>query len=329
MKMKFYAGIDLGGTKIYSVIIDEKGKILGSEKTKTNREDDQENIISRILESYLKALSKAGLTASDIECVGMAVPGAVNVDEGILINAPNLGWKNIELTKKLSVIFRKPFFIDNDANLGIYGEYSFNKPENVTNIYGLFIGTGIGGGYISDGEIIRGTNFTAGEIGHSIIKIGGPLCNCGKRGCFEAMAGKLGITNYMKKEVDRKKMKTMLNEICPDWRKSVGSKDLHKCFIKNDRLVVKAITRSAKVTGIVCANLINQIGVDAILLGGGLIEELGDILIPIINEYMVDYAFGDGARGIKLFKSRLGDDAIALGAAWYASRPENKKYLIG
>jgi glucokinase len=325
--MQYYAGIDLGGTKIYSIIIDEKGDIKSREKLKTNKDDKFENILGRIIECYKSSIKTAGINENQIVSIGMAVPGAVNVDKGLLINAPNLGWKNIELTKIMNDITKKPFFIDNDVNMGIYGDYSFGNYKNLKNIYGIFIGTGIGGGYISGGELVRGINFTAGEIGHTIVKIGGIKCSCGKRGCFESISGKLGIINYIKKEVDKKNEKTILNEICPDWRKNIGSKDILKCYLKNDKVVVKALTRSSKVIGIVLANLINSVGIEAIVLGGGLIEELGDLLMPIINEYMVEYSFGDGAKGVKLFKSELGDDAVALGSAWYVSRPENKKYL--
>ena len=179
--MKLFAGIDLGGTKIYCIIIDEKGNILGKDKQKTKSDEGFDSVIARIHSCYLAAIADAGKKETDIQTVGMAVPGAFNVDKGLLINAPNLRWKNIELSKIISSKLSKPVFIDNDANMGIYGEYSFGKCGKTKDIYGLFIGTGIGGGYIVNGDIVRGHNFTAGEIGHAIVKVGGPLCNCGKR----------------------------------------------------------------------------------------------------------------------------------------------------
>ena len=325
--MKYYSGIDLGGTKIYSIIIDENGKILGRNKEKTNSGDDFNNIIKRIYECYNGVLKKSKISNGDVISIGMAVPGAFNVEKGLLIKAPNLSWKNIELTKIMTEIFNKPFFIDNDANLGVYGEYlsenSSGLKEKTDTLYGIFVGTGIGGGYISGGNIIRGKNYTAGEIGHIIMKIGGPLCNCGQRGCFEAISGKIGIINYIKKNVEKKNDKTLLDEINPDWKTSVGSKALKKCYLKNDRLVVKAVIRSAKVIGIFCANLINLTGIDNILLGGGVIEELGDIMLPLVKKYMESYSFGNGAKGVNLIKAKLGDDAIALGAAFYSSQEQH------
>nr|HPO50984.1 ROK family protein [Spirochaetota bacterium] len=180
---------------------------------------------------------------------------------------------------------------------------------------------------IFDGKIVRGMNYTAGEVGHMVVKIGGPRCNCGKSGCLEAIAGKVGIINYITKLVDKRSEKTLLSEVCPDWRKSVGSSALSKCFIKSDKVVVSALTRSAKALGIAAANIINLLGVEAILLGGGLIEELGDVLIPIIKDYMVEYSMANGAKGVEILKSSLGDDAVALGAAYHVKLPENAKYL--
>ncbi|OHD15301.1 MAG: hypothetical protein A2Y34_02690 [Spirochaetes bacterium GWC1_27_15] len=325
--MKYYGGIDLGGTKIYSIVIDERGTILSREKVKTNQENGLEPVIDKIIECYKNAVKNASLQEKDIEAIGMAVPSAVDVNKGILLYAPNLGWKNLELSKIMYEKLRKPFFIDNDVNMGVFGEYSLGVGRNYKHIYGMFVGTGIGGGYVVDGKIMRGVNHTAGEVGHMIVKLGGPQCNCGRRGCLEAIAGKVGIINYMKKLVDKKGEKTMLNEISPDWRRSVGSSALNKCFVKNDKVVVRALTRSATAIGIAAANLINLIGIEAIILGGGLIEEIGDLLIPIIKEYMVNYSIADGAKGIPLLKSILGDDAVALGAAWHCVLPENNKYL--
>jgi glucokinase len=325
--MKYYAGIDLGGTKIYSIIIDETGKILSREKVKTTPDEGIEGVINRIVGVYKQSVINAGITENDISTVGMAVPSPVNVDSGILLHAPNLGWKNIELSKIMFEKIKKPFFMDNDANMGVYGEASLGAGKDLKHIYGLFVGTGIGGGYFIDGKIVRGKNFTAGEIGHMIVKIGGPRCNCGQKGCLEAIAGKVGIIKYMIKQVDKKGEKTLLTEISPEWRKTVGSSALNKCFIKNDKVVVKALTKAAKTIGIACANIINSIGTEAIILGGGLIEELGDVLIPTIKEYMVSCSIADGAARIPLLQSTLGDDAIALGSAWFAGRPENEKYL--
>lgn len=325
--MNYFAGIDLGGTKIYSLVIDENGKILSRFKMKTIKDSGFNQILESIVECYKTAVKMSGIEEEKINAVGIGVPSSVNIEKKVLIYAPNLGWKNVDLARILSEKINKPVFMDNDVKLAMFGEYFFGVGKGFKYIYGIFIGTGIGGGYIIDGNIIRGLNFTAGEIGHMIVKIGGPKCNCGKRGCLEAIAGKVGIINYMKKLTSKKNQKTVLDEISPDWKKNVGSAALKKSYYKNDKIVIKAIKRSAKTIGISAANLVNTIGIEAIILGGGLIEEMEDIFIPIIKEYMLKYSISDGAKGVNLLSSKLGDDAVALGAAWFVSQKNNEKLL--
>ena len=284
--MKYYVGIDVGGTKIYSLVIDQNGNILSREKIKTQPNDKFENIFNRIISCYEKAVKKAGVDNKDIKAVGMAVPSAVNIDKGILLYAPNLKLQNINLSEMMYKRLKKPIFLDNDANMGIFGEYCHGAGKNFNAIYGIFVGTGIGGGYVRDGKIIRGLNYTAGEIGHMVVKIEGPVCSCGKKGCLEAIAGKVGMVNYLKKLVDDKNKKTLLEKINPKWRNGVGSSDLKKCFIKKDSLVTKALKKGAKTLGIAAANLINIVGTNAIIIGGGLYNELGNELMPTVKKYM-------------------------------------------
>lgn len=326
--MNYFAGIDLGGTKIFSLIVDEKYNIIGRAKSKTLPEEGVESVINRIAESYETALQDSGLDPSKIKHIGIAVPSAVNVDKGVLLHAPNLGWKDIALSRILAERTKKPVFMDNDANMGLYAEYITSPARKYKNVYGVFVGTGIGGGYIVNGELSRGLNYTAGEIGHMIVKIGGPKCNCGNKGCLEAIAGKVGIITAIKEDIDGAKEKSIIEEISPDWRKSVGASALKKCYIKNDKVVVKALINAGKTIGIACANIVNLIGVEAIILGGGIIEDLGDVLIPIIKEYMAECSIAGGSNGVKIYKSDLGDDAIAIGAAVYPTVKGNAKYLI-
>ncbi|HNZ26491.1 MAG TPA: ROK family protein [Spirochaetota bacterium] len=325
--MKYYSGIDLGGTKIYAIVIDETGKVLGRYKIKTEGENDADKLAVKIADCYLESLKLSGIAEKDITALGLAVPSSVNVDLGILKYAPNLGMKNVEFLKILKRKINKPMFMDNDVNMGIFGEYSLGSARKYKHVYGLFVGTGIGGGYILDGKVIRGVSYTAGEIGHMIVKIGGPMCNCGKSGCLEAIAGKVGIINYIKKQVEKKGKKTALSDISPDWRKTVGSSALRKCYEMEDEVVVKAINKAAKTIGIACANLVDVVGVEAIVLGGGLIEEMGEVFTPMVEENMKSYSIADGANGVALIKAELGDDAVALGAAWFTSLEENKNYL--
>lgn len=325
--MEYYAGIDLGGSKIFSLVIDGNGNVLGRAKVKTGGNDKFENILKRIMQCYEAALEKSHIGHNDIKAIGLAVPGAVDTVHGTLIYAPNLSISDIPLSQVLHEKTKKPVYIDNDANMGIFAEYHKGAAAKFDSVYGLFVGTGIGGGYVRNGEIIRGYNYTAGEVGHMIVKIDGPKCGCGRNGCLEAIAGKLGIVNYIDKQVTKKKQKTMLTAIKPDWKKGIGSKALKKCYENNDPVVCEAIKKATKALGIGVANLINTIGIEAIVIGGGLYEELGKYLLPEVEKYMHKYSISNGSINVKLLLSELGDDAVAFGAAWFVRLPE-KQHLI-
>lgn len=314
--MKYYAGIDLGGTKIYCVIIDEKGNILSREKLKVGDNKELNAVLPLIVNCYKGAISRANLSEAEINAVGMAVPSAVNTEKQLLLNAPNLGWQNIKIGKIISEKIEKKVFIDNDVNLGTYGEYIFGKAKEYQHIYGIFAGTGVGGGYIHNGKLVRGTSFTAGEIGHMVIKKNGAPCNCGNQGCLEAIAGKVGIINYIKRRAEKKGKKTILEEIAPEWRKGIGSSTIKKAIAAKDSSTIKAIEKSAEALGIAAANIINCIGIEAIILGGGLIEELGNIYLPIIRDVIRQYAMAGGGDNFPIILSELADDAVAMGAAW-------------
>ncbi len=326
--MGYYAGIDVGGTKVYAIVIDEEGHILSRAKVKIEGQTALESVFDKITRCYVAACEKAKISKQDIAALGLAVPSSIDMKHKIIKHAPNLGWLNVEISSILKERFDRPVFIDNDVNMGMFGEYHFGAGKGYTSIYGMFLGTGIGGGYIVNGEIVRGLNDTASEVGHMIVKIGGPQCNCGLKGCLEVLAAKVGMIKYMQKQVDVKKKKTILDQIAPDWRTSVGSSALRKAFQKNDKIVKKALTRSAKAIGIAAANLITITGVEAIILGGGVIEELGDFFMPIIQTSMEENVFAEGAEGVQLLQSSLGDDAVALGAAWFVSLPEHREMLI-
>jgi glucokinase len=316
--MKYFSGIDLGGTKVYSVIINEKGKILGRAKVKI-KSKNYESILNKIIDCYKESVYKSGINELEVKKIGIAVPSPVNIKKGIMLMAPNLGLKNIKLKDDLEKRLKINVFLDNDANMGTYGEYSLLKEKKYNDVYGVFIGTGIGGGYIKDSDIVRGHNFTAGEIGHMIIQIDGPKCNCGNYGCLEAIASKTGIIKTIMKLQYETGKKSMINEIYPDWQNGVNSSSLKKCYKANDEIVIEAVKIASKAIGIAMANIINLIGVDAIILGGGLYESLYKEMTPIIEKYMIKYSISAGANGVKLLKSRLGDDAVSYGAARFVS----------
>lgn len=325
--MGYYAGIDVGGTKIYSVIIDDDGKILARAKIKVGENLAFDVVLGRIFECYQQACQTANIAETAIQAVGFAVPSSVDLERGVVKHAPNLGWKNIQIRDILREKLHKPFFVENDVNLGTFAEYHFGAGKGYRSIYGVFVGTGVGGGYVLDGNMVSGVNYIAGEVGHIIIKMNGPRCGCGNRGCLESIGSKTGMIRYMKKQIDKRHKESLLEKFEPNWRKSLGSSALRKAYEKQDAVATKAMQRAAAAIGVAAANIIMLTGVDAIILGGGVIEELHDFFMPLIEKSMQENTYGDGANGVALLQSPLGDDAVALGAAWLVRLPEKQAML--
>ena len=326
--MQYYAGIDVGGTKVYAVVIDEDGRVLGRAKIKIGEEKEFELVLKKIQSCYQTTCQKANIDDAQISAIGLAVPSSVDRVHRTIKHAPNLGWIDLKFSNHLKEAFGKPFVVDNDVNMGTFAEYHLGGARDYTSVYGIFVGTGIGGGYIFEGQIVRGLSYTAGEIGHTIIKMGGPRCNCGNRGCLEAIAAKVGMIKYMKKQVDKRGKTTVLDEIAPNWRKTLGSSALRKAFNRRDEVVYKALKRSAEAIGVAVGNVISIVGIDAIVLGGGVVEELSDFFLPAIKKSMLKHTFADAAKDVALLESKLGDDAVALGAAWFVRLPEKQDMLF-
>ena len=167
-------GVDMGGTKILSAVIDPEGNILATAKVPTKADRGPSIVIDRIADSIRKAIDKAGVAATSIQAVGIGAPGPLDPATGVVIFAPNLRWKDVRLKDELEARVNFPTFVDNDVNVGTLGEHVFGAGEGFQNVVGIFVGTGIGGGIILQGELFHGASKTAGEIGHIIVKAGGP-----------------------------------------------------------------------------------------------------------------------------------------------------------
>ena len=206
-------GVDMGGTKILSAVIDAEGNILGTAKVPTKAEEGTSVVIDRIANCIQKAIDESGVTSDSIQAVGIGAPGPLDPTTGVVIFAPNLGWRDVPLKAELEARVGIPTFVDNDVNVGTLGEHAFGAGKGVQNVVGIFVGTGIGGGIILQGELFHGASKTAGEIGHIIVKAGGPRCGCGTRGCLEALASRTAMTKQFQKAILKKGKKSVLSKL--------------------------------------------------------------------------------------------------------------------
>ncbi len=191
---RIWIGFDLGGTKMLCQVYDADFNPLGRHREKTRGHEGAEAGIGRIVSTIHKALEPLKIDSANVAGIGVGCPGPLDLDAGVIINAPNLGWTNVAIKAELERAFNCPTFIMNDVDAGVYGEYRFGAGRGSRCVLGVFPGTGIGGGCVYDGEILRGKTGSCMEVGHMQVAPGGPLCGCGRRGCLEAVASRLAIS---------------------------------------------------------------------------------------------------------------------------------------
>ena len=255
--------------------------------------------------------------------VGIGAPGAVDFGSGTVIFAPNLeGWKDIPLKKDLEKVLGVPVFVENDCNISALGVWAVELTSKPRSMVGIFVGTGIGGGLIIDGEPYSGAGHTAGEIGHMVLEVNGPKCGCGNKGCFEALASRTAIFQQIKAGV-KDGQKTLLTEMLGDDLADLRSGDLRKAIRRGDKFVDRIIESAAEYIGIATANLVNILNPEVVVLGGGVIEALADEMMSVIIETTKDYAMPGSLKGVEIIPSKLGDNAGITGAAVLA-RKETK-----
>src|SRR5712692_3875497 len=217
-KAEYVVGVDLGGTKIYSGIFDNSLEYVGAAKVSTKAQRGTDAVIERIARCVQDAVDEADLSLKQLRGIGVGAPGAVDAESGSVIFAPNLGWRDVPLKKELEKHLGVPVFVENDCSMSMLGVYVAELKSKPRHVVGIFVGTGIGGGLVLNGEPYRGANHhvadfatsvigaavrlavedqaanhTGGEIGHMVIDVDGPKCSCGNKGCFEALASRTAI----------------------------------------------------------------------------------------------------------------------------------------
>lgn len=307
-------GVDMGGTKILAAVVDEEGEILGTSKIPTNAKKSSSTVIDRISDCIRMAIHGSNVATDSIQAIGIGAPGPLDPETGIVIFAPNLGWKNVPLKAELEKRLDIPTFVDNDVNVGTLGEYTFGAGQGVQNIVGIFVGTGIGGGIIMNGELFHGASKTAGEIGHIIVQEGGPRCGCGNRGCLEAFASRTAMTKTFKKAIKKGK-KSVLSKLTDGDLSTIRSSVLAKAVNSNDKLTLKVFKKTTKYLGVGIGSIVNFLNPEMIILGGGVVEALEDSFIDDIRAAAKKYALPDTLKGVQIVRAQLGDNAGVLGAA--------------
>lgn len=312
-------GIDLGGTKILALVIDESGEVLARGKAKTKIDLGVEGIGQQMRKTAEKALGKAEATWDAVRDVGVAVPTSVDPETGDVLHAPALGWRNQPARAIFEHIFERPIFLENDVNAGTLAECRAGVAKGAKTAVGYFLGTGLGGGVVIDGKVRHGKRGVAGELGHEIIRHNGKRCGCGHRGCVEAYASKTAFCREFRRLILDKGKKSLLTQLAPNRKfKTIKSSILAEAYRQEDPVVCRVLNKGAWMLGVATANLYAILAPDCVVYGGGVMEALGPELMPFIQRGMETHLFGITPEDTNLRLSALGDDAVPLGAAFLA-----------
>jgi glucokinase len=319
-KSEHVVGIDLGGTKILAGVFNSSFEQVGLTKLSTKSQRGVDKVVERIARCAQDAVDEADLTFKQIAGVGIGAPGAVDSSAGTVIFAPNMeGWKEVPLKKELEKQLGVPVFVENDCNISALGVYVAELKSKPKSMVGIFVGTGIGGGIVINGELYSGFGHTAGEVGHMVIEVSGPKCGCGNKGCFEALASRTAIFQQIKAGI-KDGQKTILTEMLGNDLEDLRSGDLRKAIRRGDKFVDRIVEGAAEYIGIATANLVNILNPEVVVLGGGVIEALSDEMMGVIVETATDYAMPGAMKGVEIIASKLGDNAGITGGAVLARR---------
>ena len=308
-----YLGIDLGGTNIQAVLVVD-GKIRQRADTKTKAELGAGEVLRRIVKCCDKLIDAEGIKLKEVAGAGIGAPGAIDISSGIVLTAVNLGWKDFPLRQALAEELAMPVVVDNDVNVGVWGEYRVGAGQGFDDLFGLFIGTGIGGGLVLNRRIFHGANFTAGEIGHTLLRADAGL---GRR-TVEDLASRTSMAELLVKLIQTGRSSMISDLVDGDYSK-VRSKVLAKALAAEDPLTVEVVKQAARHVGMTIANVVTLLSLPCVVVGGGATEAFGEAWMRWITESFRQCVFPAELADCKLIASQLGDDAGPMGAAMLAA----------
>lgn len=310
MSNGYWLGVDLGGTKILAGLFDDDLKLLARSKQPTAPEGGPAGVVANVVKAVEAVVRESGVDSGQIRGMGIGIPGQIELGTTRVRFAPNLDWRDVDLKPLVPAAWLWPLVVENDVRMGTYGEFAHGAAKGAKNVLGVFVGTGVGGGLILNGELFTGFNGNAGEIGHLIIHW--------RQGThLEGIAGR----KYM-----MKRAKDILDDapkrVRKEWKGvdlgGVRSSQLAEYYQKDDPVAVQLVDDAARALGAALGGLVNFISPEVIVVGGGVTGALGDTFIERIWEIAQRYALPGAAGGIRCVPAQLGDDSGIVGCAAYA-----------
>ncbi len=310
--MAAYGGIDLGGTKIQTVVVGEQHEVLGSSRRPTPTSGGPADVAAAMAEAMREAAEQAGVQTASLRGIGVGSPGTI--EGGEVTSARNLpGWEgSFPLAKTLHDALGAPVALGNDVQVATDAEFQLGAGKQYDSLLGVFWGTGVGGGIVLAGRPWDGRG-AAGEIGHVVVEIDGARCTCGRRGCMEAYAGRAAMEEHAKKEADKGKRTDLFKLMREHGRTRLTSGIWARALERDDELATHMIDRAVKALGAGVASVNNVLDVECVIIGGGLGVRLGEKYAKRISKAMQPHLFVD-FRPPDVHVAALGDLGGAIGA---------------
>ncbi|MEO8497355.1 MAG: ROK family protein [Planctomycetota bacterium] len=318
-KTNNWVGLDLGGTKMLATVYDAEFKPLGKKRRRTKGTEGADSVTTRMIRTIREALVEAKLEPAQISGIGVGIPGPVDQAKGIVLEAVNLNWANVPLAKLLDKELGRPVVVLNDVDAGVYGEYRFGAAKSARTALGIFPGTGIGGGCVYDGQILRGSRNSCMEIGHVSVTPDGHLCGCGLRGCLETEASRLAISAEVAKAAFRGEAPTIL-KLAGTTLTDIRSSTLAEAIAAGDKVVEQIVRRAARILGTTVGSCVHLLCPDIIVLGGGLVEAMPELYVEAVAAAARKAVMPSFVDTFKVVAAKLGDDAGVLGCAAWAEK---------
>lgn len=320
INVPFWIGFDLGGTKMLACVLDSNYRVLATARKSTDGSDGQVKGRKKMINVIHEAIELAGVHPKGLQGIGIGCPGLVNPEKGILLNAPNLGWSNMGLTQILKNEFKKPVAVLNDVDAGTFGEYRLGAGKGARSVFGVFPGTGLGGGFVYDGSLVMGRTISAMELG--MILWPGTHIASEPFGAvmLEELTSRLALAAQAGVACYRGQMPGLDKKTGGNLR-NIKSKALAASFRGGDEAAMILFRNSIRYLGMGVASVVNLFAPDRIVVGGGLVEEMPGFYLNLLKEEVARFALPQLAKGIKYVHAKLGGTAVAVGSvAWLRQR---------
>ena len=313
MGESFVIGMDLGGTNLRVAAVGADGGVAELFREQTLAREGPEPVIERIVSALARVSASVTASGGFVRGVVLGAPGVISSRDGTVVASPNLpGWRDVPLRDRVAAAIGLPVLLENDANAAAFGEYWRGAGAGCESMVLLTLGTGVGGGLVLGGELWRGADGMAGEIGHMTVEPGGRTCRCGNAGCLETYASATGIA-------DRYRELSGVEE-------AVSAEEIHRRAHEGDANARQSYREAGRSLGLAFASLVNLLNPERIIVGGGVLPAW-DFFMPAAEHEMRRRAFAAPAARVRLAPAALGDLAGVTGAAgllWRQLAPDGK-----